>query len=170
MCIIRKKTELINRIMTFIETGKITTSPTIPAVSLAKNYPIQPLAPASLMLYGEYKNDLKTRAFFKSLLGNQFHFTAYGIDWLNERWLQGKPPTYQEFADYWTAETKERKQVKAALKDEWMFIRFMQSVEKINPNTSKEDLLYGWKALQAQKAAKAQTLLNTAIKKMTTPL
>lgn len=165
-----KKTELINRIMTFIETGRIITSPTLPASSRAKNYPIQPLAPASLMLYGEYKNDLKTRAFFQSLIGAQFHFTAYGIDWLNDRWLEGKPPTYQEFADYWTTETKQRKQVKAAPKDEWMFIRFMQSMEKTEPNASQKDLLEAWKLLQAQKALEAQKLLQIAIKKPTTAM
>ena len=77
-----KKTELINRIMEFIKTGEVITLPKIPVKSRAKNNPIQPLEASSLMLHGEYKNDLKTRVFFKHLIGLHFHFTAFGIDWL----------------------------------------------------------------------------------------
>ena len=69
----------------------------------------QDLHPDALMLYGSYKNDAATRAFFKTLIGSHFHYTAFGIDWLNDRWIAGKPPTYQEFADYWIAESERRK-------------------------------------------------------------
>lgn len=159
-----KKAELINRIMAFIQTGRIKMLPKIPAQSLAKNHPIQVLEASSLMLYGAYKNDLKTRDFFKTLIGHHFHFTAFGIDWLNERWLQGKPPTHQEFADFWIKETARRKQEKPKPKDEWMFIRFMQKMEKIEPQASKEDLLHAWKELQAQKAKQAYELLKQVAK------
>ena len=56
------------------------------------------------MLKGGYKNDLKTRIFFKSIIGDYFHFTAFGIDWLKEQWMKGEPPTYKKFADMWTKE------------------------------------------------------------------
>ena len=107
------KGELISRIMVYVKTGEIEPLKTIPAKSLAKNHPIQELNKKSLMLYGSYKNDLKTRNFFKSLIGPQFHYTAFGIDWLNERWLNGNPPTYQEFADYWIEENAKRNKQKA---------------------------------------------------------
>jgi hypothetical protein len=96
----------------------------MPATSLAQNYPQQTLSASSLMLYGSYKNDALTRAFFISLIGPQFHFTAFGIDWLKQRWHEGKPPTYQEFAHYWIDETQKRTDKKAAPKQEWAFINF----------------------------------------------
>lgn len=67
-----KKALLINRILTFIQSGRIVAIPQIPAKSKAKNYPIQPLSPTGRMLYGAYKNDLKTREFFKKLIGSYF--------------------------------------------------------------------------------------------------
>jgi len=163
-----KKTQRIERILMFIQTGKVTKQPHIPAQSLAKNHPPQPLDAASLMLKGGYKNDAQTRAFFKQLIGSHFHFTAFGIDWLNERWQKGNPPTYQEFADYWVAETERRAQQKQKPKDEWMFIRFMQQMKTSKPNASKDDLMEAWKALQAQKAQEARRLLQKAATKLAT--
>ena len=79
---------------------------------------------------------------------------------LNERWLQGNPPTYQEFADYWITETEQRKKEKPKPKDEWMFIRFMQKMKKLEPNARKGDLVYAWKTLQAQKAKEAYSVIR----------
>ncbi len=159
-----KKALLIERILTLIKDGIVILVPQAPVASLAKNHPIQSLSPSSLMLYGSYKNDLKTRNFFKKLIGPQFHFTAFGIDWLNEHWLQGKPPTYQEFADFWSQETAQHKQEKPKPKDEWMFIRFMQQMEKEEPEAKQEDLLHAWKQVQWQKREEGFQLLDKANK------
>lgn len=161
-----KKAELIDRILLFIYKGHTKTVPKIPAISCAKNYAAQSLNALSLMLYGGYKNDLKTRNFFKKMVGVHFHFTAFGIDWLNERWLQGNPPTYQEFADYWIQEIAQRKREKPKPKDEWMFIRFMQYMKNVEPQVSKGDLMHAWKELQAQKAKEAYQLVKKAINKL----
>ncbi len=157
-----KKAELIKQIIHFIKTAKILTVPKIPLRSQAKNYPMQPLEPSSLMLYGSYKNDAKTRSFFKKLIGPYFHFTAFGIDWLNNRWLKGQPPTYQEFVNFWVKEKTRRKNIKVKPKDEWMFIRFMQQTKKSESYASKEDLMKKWKKLQAKKSEKAFQLLKKA--------
>lgn len=154
-----KKLELINRIITFVQSGTIVQTPRIPVQSRAINHSPQPLAPKSLMLYGLYKNDAQARTFFKQLIGQHFHFTAFGIDWLNERWLTGNPPTYQEFADFWIAETARRKQEKPAPKDEWMFIRFMQDMEHKYPDASKQELMHAWQQTQAEKAETVFLLL-----------
>lgn len=155
-----KKAHLIDTILIFIKNGQIIEVPQIPAQSRARSHPIQPLAPSSLMLYGEYKNDLNTRNFFKKLIGQHFHFTAFGIDWLNERWLKGDPPTYQQLADFWQEEYAQRKKEKPQPKDEWMFIRFMQKMEKENPGARKDDLLDAWKQLQEQKKNEGFQLLK----------
>jgi len=159
-----KKTELIERILVFIKEGQIKTVSLFPAQSRAKNYPFQALSLSSLILHGSYKNDLKTRNFFKQLIGPHFHFTAFGIDWLNNRWLQGKPPTYQEFADFWIQETHRRKQEGTTPKDEWMFIRFIQKMKKEEPASDKEYLMEIWKQLQKQKAKEGFQLVDKAAK------
>ncbi len=159
-----KKALLIERILTFIKERIVILVPQVPVASLAKNHPIQSLSPSSLMLYGGYKNDLKTRNFFKKLIGPHFHFTAFGIDWLNDHWLQGNSPTYQEFADFWVQETTRRKQEKPKPKDEWMFIRFMQQMEKEEPESKQEDLLHAWKQVQWQKREEGFQLLDKAKK------
>ncbi len=157
------KCELIDRILTFITTGHIQQVQKIPSQSLAKNYPYQPLSPTSLMLYGGYKNDLQTRDFFKKLIGSYFHFTAYGIDWLNDRWIKGEPPTYQEFATYWITETNQRRKTKPEPKKEWAYIKFMQYMNEAMPHASREQLMQEWKNIQAQNALTVLTLLKKAI-------
>ena len=161
-----KKIELIKRIMTFVKSGKIIENPKLSEKSLAKNYPAQYLSPDSLMLYGSYKNDARTRAFFKNLIGSHFHFTACGLDWLNDRWLKGNPPTYQEFANYWIEETKRHKLENPKPKDEWQFINFLQQMNKENPPLAKDDLMVKWKQLQASKLNQAKKILNKINKKL----
>lgn len=160
-----KKIDLINRIMTFVQTGEIVEYPTIPKQSRSSNYPAQALSSEALMLYGSYKNDATTREFFKKIIGSHFHFTAFGIDWLNDRWLKGNPPTYQEFANYWLKETKRREQTKSKAKDEWKYINFLQQMNKENPALSKKDLMTRWKKLQADKASIVFEILESIIKK-----
>ena len=119
-----KKSALINRILHFLQTGeKIDVTP-YPRNSVGRGASI--LAPNELMLKNIYKNDLKTRIFFKKLIGDYFHFTAFGIDWLQEAWMAGKPPTYQEFADMWRLEYKRRQEFGSQPKEEWAYIRFVQ--------------------------------------------
>ena len=86
-----KKLELISRIILFIKTGDKQSIPDLPEISCAKKGQAYELSKNSLMLKNAYKNDLKTRIFFKKLIGDYFHFTAFGIDWLNERWMHGSP-------------------------------------------------------------------------------
>lgn len=158
-----KKTELMHRIITFIKDGTVATTVTIPLSSRAKNYPPQRLAPESYMLYGSYKNDAITRDFFKKLIGPHFHFTAFGIDWLNDRWQRGLPPTYQEFAHYWQQETERRKMYKVAPKDEWAFINFVQRMKKEEPFALQDDIMHAWKETQKQQSALATTLIKKAL-------
>jgi hypothetical protein len=159
-----KKSELINRIMQYVQKGIILETPPIPAQSKSAHHPPQPLHPGALMLYGSYKNDAQTRAFFKTVVGPHFHFTAFGIDWLAHRWQEGDPPTYQEFARYWQEEYTRRKQDTPEPKKEWAYIRFLQRMQQENPHYPKGDLLSAWKKLQAAQAQQAYILLKKAIK------
>jgi hypothetical protein len=139
-----KKWQIIARIIHFIETGEKQKLPTIPKVSCAvrgTDYQLNRNAP---ILKGAYKNDLKTRLFFKKLIGDYFHFTAFGIDWINERWMDSNPPTYQEFADMWQAEYKRRKEIPATPKEEWAYINYVQQYLKKHPTSTRQNLTNAW--------------------------
>jgi hypothetical protein len=77
----------------------------------------------------------------KTLIGPHFHYTAFGIDWLNDRWMMGNPPTYQEFATYWIVENERRKKHTEDPKKEWRFINFMQEMQMTHPMTSRNDMM-----------------------------
>ncbi len=103
------KAEIIERIMHYLSTGTLLPIKPLPQTSRAMKNQSYPLRPETYILFGSYKNDAKTREFFKTLIGPHFHFTSFGIDWINARWKAGKPPTYQEFADMWQKEYEKRK-------------------------------------------------------------
>lgn len=147
------KGEIIERIKHFVTTGKILEVPEIPSVSHPRKGASYPLASGTLMLMGAYKNDAKTRAFFKKLIGPHFHFTAFGIDWLNARWKAGNPPTYQEFADMWQKEVEKRKHQKPQPKQEWALITFVQKYMEMYPNASKETVMKEWHKIREEKVA-----------------
>lgn len=144
------KKELIDRLMHYVCTGKELPPLEIPAASKATPGKVYPLAPDTLILHGAYKNDAQTRDFFKSLIGEHFHFTTYGIDWLRERWLEEDPPTYAEFAEYWQDDYEDRTLNKRAPKQEWAYNRFTQEFMKANPKTSKAEFLAAWEEKRKQ--------------------
>jgi hypothetical protein len=140
-----KKGQIIARIIYFAKTGEKQKLPQIPKKSYAVRGVDYPLNPNSLILKGAYKNDLKTRLFFKKLIGDYFHFTAFGVDWIDEQWMDGNPPTYQEFADMWRSEYKRRQETPANPKEEWAYINFVQQYLNINPTTTRDSLTNAWK-------------------------
>ncbi len=154
------KGELIESIKHFVATGNMLQSTPIPAISKAQKNQTYPLAADMLMLMGSYKNDAKTRAFFKKLIGEHFHFTAFGIDWLNICWKQGKPPTYQEFADMWQREYERRQKIKPEPKKEWAYITLVQQYGQKNPKAKKRHITDSWNKIRSEKVALVHELLK----------
>lgn len=142
--ITNKKEQLISFIFAHVMGQEVTAPQPYPEISRAQRGAHPPIALASCMLMDAYKNDLKTRAFFKKIIGSHFHFTAYGIDWLNDRWRHGNPPTYQEFASFWRQEHEKRKQEPAPLKKEWALLNFLQRYKAAYPNASKLETTRAW--------------------------
>jgi hypothetical protein len=140
-----EKIKLIENIQIYLTTGEITEQKQIPAISKAVAKIDYPLAPQTLMLKGSFKNDLKTRMFLKNIIGDHFHYTAYGIDWIKDRWMQGQPPTYAQFAQYWQSEYQARKITKATLKPEWAYLNFLDRYQKMHPTASKINVIAAWK-------------------------
>jgi len=154
-----KKT-IVLRICHFFQTGKKLAMPKFPQMSCTERGKTYPLDVDGLMLKGAYKNDLKTRLFFKSLIGNHFHFTAFGIDWLNDRWMDGRPPTYGEFAKMWGDEYKKRKETPVSPKEEWAYINFVREFLVQSPDASHSTIIQSWKAEREKERAKAYQLIE----------
>ncbi len=156
------KIALIMRIVHFLKTGQKLAIPKFPEKSCAKRG-VYPLNEDALMLKGAYKNDLKTRLFFKQMIGDHFHFTAFGIDWLNERWMEGNPPTYREFAKMWQEEFEKRQKTPAAPKEEWAYINFVQKFLLTSPAASRESIQHAWEL----ERERHKTIVYNDIKKLT---
>lgn len=148
-----KKIDLIERIWHFLTTGEVIKQAIIPEISRAQKGKAYPLKPDTLILFGSYKNDLKTRLFMKKLVGDHFHFTAFGVDWTMERWLAENPPTYQEFADFWQREYMRRKQLAASPKQEWAYLSFVQRFLQLKPKASRSEIVAAWEELREKRVA-----------------
>ncbi len=155
-----RKLDLITRIMSFLRTGKVAVPPMMPEISKAKKGHEYPLTPKAKMLLGSYKNDLKTRKFMKTLVGEHFHFTAYGQDWLKVKWLAGEPPTYSDFAAYWQKEYERRKNRKAAPKLEWAYLNFAQQFRELHPKASVNEIGKAWEGEHSRRVKETTIILD----------
>lgn len=158
-----KKGEIIKQILHFVKSGKNLTPQSIPEVSKAKKGTTYSLHPNAPILMGSYKNDENTRNFMKKLIGEHFHFTSFGQDWIKDRWLSGKPPTYQEFADFWQKEYATRKQKPARPKKEWAYLNFTQRYLRDVPDASRKEIAEAWKKERILQMKKAKELLKKAL-------
>lgn len=138
------KPELIDHILAFSMDAPPPKKKEYPQKSCAQKETAIKLLPSSLILYGHYKNDLKTRKFFKKIIGPHFHFTVFGHDWIKQRWADGLPPTYQEFADFWQQEHLLRKSKKSPLKKEWAYLNFIRRHLKKYPKSSQKETTLAW--------------------------
>jgi len=163
LCEKGKKLDLILRIRHFAETGKKGVRPKFPKAACGEKGQKIEIAVDSLMLRGVYKNDLKNRLFFKGLIGDHFHFTAFGIDWLNKRWMDGDPPTYGEFAYMWETEWARRKRCFVPPKEEWAYINFVQNYDSQHPNASRTHMMQAWARERDRHVKRVESLLERVL-------
>jgi len=147
-----RKVLLIGRLKQYLLTGQCWAGHIIPSASRACKGQVYELAPETLILYGAYKNNRKTRVFLKSLIGRHFHFTAAGIDWITGRWHDGNPPTYGEFAAWWRADYQRGPR---PLKKEWAFLNFVRA----HPHLPQREVLELWKQHRADISQRVFALL-----------
>ncbi len=155
-----KKGAILERIKHFLVTGKILQPKELPEISKAKSGKKYPLHAETPILSGSYKNDTATRNFLKKIIGDHFHFTAFGQDWILERWQKGKPPTYLEFANFWQKEYLKRKNSEANPKQEWAYLNFMRRFQKEFPEATKQDIAKKWEKRRKEEVEKAQLILS----------
>ena len=155
-----KKAHLIASITHFIKTGKQLSQEKIPSSSRKQSNQHYPLAPDTLIVYGSFKNDLATRIFLKKLIGNHFHYTAFGIDWIKQRWLDGNPPTYAEFAHFWQQEYVKRQGKQLLEKPEWAYLNFLKNFKEKNPSAPRDKALAAWEESRLQHKNNALALIR----------
>jgi hypothetical protein len=158
---LKRKNDLIENIITFVTTG--TVSIQRPAqIKKPKNY-VQhaELTPQTQMVQGIYKNGTKEREFLEKLIGNHFHFTVFGLEWLAEQWENDISPTYQEFADMWVREYMLYKSgMKQYHKQEWQYINFVKNFIAENPNATQKNILSEWKKHRLLHKERVLQILN----------
>jgi hypothetical protein len=155
---------LIVSIVQFIQYGTVPSKKVIPASSCKQADQEYRLHPEALMVYGAFKNDLITRIFLKKLIGNHFHYTVFGLDWIKARWFEGKPPTYAEFAHFWQDEYTRRQGKSQDLKPEWAYLNFAREFKKNYPDASKNTLLDAWESIRKKHTDRVLSLLRKSIK------
>ena len=157
-----KKLDFILRILAYLKSGVKQELIPFPEGSKAKKHETYPIARDTKMMMGSYKNDRATRTFFQSLIGEHFHFTVFGLDWLEEKWRLGEPPTYAEFASFWKAEYERRQTEKSPLKKEWAYLNFVQRCKEEFPYFSSAEINRAWEEERNLHVQKAYKILNEA--------
>ena len=155
-----QKIDKIDRILAFLKTGTVSKPSPLPPISQAQKNVTYPLVPETLILSGSYKNDPITRGFMKGLVGDHFHFIAFGQEWIKQRWRQGKPPTYSEFAIFWQGEYVARQNKKASPKKEWAYLNFVQKYCQEHQTFTRQQLIESWEKHRTAQVKKAKSILK----------
>ncbi|MEQ9116183.1 MAG: DUF6434 domain-containing protein [Rickettsiales bacterium] len=151
-----KKGEVIKGILAFFS-GDTVAAKAIPKASIAKPEDNLSLNSEALILKNLYKNNDETREFMKQLAGEDFHFTAAGQDWIKNRWMEGNPPTYKEFAEFWKGYKVSKKEKP---KDEWAYLNFIQQQSKLNSKLSMNKIKAKWAKHRMEQVNKAKEIIR----------
>jgi len=147
---------IANNIIAFLSTGKQIYVAKVPAISKAKPNTTYPIHKNALMLKGNFKNTGKHKEFLKQLIGNNYKTKVAGIDWLNKRWLQGNPPTYAQFAEFYKTIANQPLQEKASLR----LNNFTKNYAKQNPNASMQQITQKWEEVRLHHKQITLNLVN----------
>ena len=80
--------------------------------------------------------------YIKRLTKNKrFYFTYLSTCWLQYRWVEGKPPTYKEFALYCEQQFKNPTKMDIP---ECCYIRFISAQSQASPHISRKQLMALW--------------------------
>jgi len=133
------KNDMTQRIYEYLKTGKIVTP------TKKKKNKIQtintPLSPDS-EIPGEYTNDERHRAFFKSEIGDHFKFNVPFMNWMKTN--SGK--TYKEAIFEWNRIITEKKRgQKTEIASQFQYNQYTRDFFKANPEAKKSDAIKCWK-------------------------
>ncbi len=145
------KDELLRRIDLFLRTGR---RPKTRAASAPRRGAKRPGPLTVRTVVGDdFRCDAGTRAFFKSVIGEHFHFTAHLQQFRRERIGRGERLTYGDLAREWIAEHERRKDknYKSELSRSWEYITFVRAFfadKRRNAGRSMGDAAKAWNEIR----------------------
>jgi len=135
------KIEISNRIIEYLETGKIPKTETIKRKKLPKaSTPIT----KETIIGVEYRSYKEKKDFFVSIIGRKFHFTAHLLDYFKRN--AGKK-TYSDMVNEWHKERELEKDptfVKE-IAPQFEYNTYIRDFLKDNRNKSRRDAIKYWK-------------------------
>ena len=99
-----------------------------------------------------YKNDLKTRFFFKKHIGNHFHFTAHLMKFIKNKHETGKEITYEDLIKEWKDEYKRKQNpdYKTKIGKTFEYNQFIRDFFTNNKGKKLSDAIRAWKKIKSE--------------------
>jgi hypothetical protein len=136
------KIDIADKIAGYLRTGKIESKNTSKGEKIKKG--IQKI-PESIndVIPDNYTSSQLFREYFKSIIGQQFHFTAYMKKYINGH--QGI--TFKEYADEWQAEYERRKNknYKPKIMKSCEYNQYIRDFFEDNPDKTRGEAIKYWK-------------------------
>lgn len=135
------KIEITNRISEYLKTGKVTKIEPKKSIKLPK--PTHPITKETIIGI-EYRSYKEKKDFFQSVIGKQFHFTVYLLDFFKQN--AGKK-TYSDFINEWYKEQELKKDPNFVKKiaPQFEYNTYIREFLNNNPDKSKSDAIKYWK-------------------------
>lgn len=137
-----RKLELKSRIEHFLKTGKVESKNTNKDGKTNKS--IQKI-PENIndVIPDNYTSSQLFREYFKTIIGKQFHFTAYMMKYINDH----PGITFREYANEWLAENKRRKNknYKPKIMKSCEYNQYIRDFFENNSKYSLTDAIKCWK-------------------------
>ena len=141
------KIEISNRIIEYLETGKIPKIKTQKQKKLPK--PTHPITKETIIGI-EYRSYKEKKEFFQSVIGKQFHFTVHLLDYFKHN--AGKK-TYSDLINecYKEQELKKDPDFVKEIAPQFEYNTYIRDFLKDNPNKSKKDAIEYWKIKRSRR-------------------
>ncbi len=135
------KIEIANRIIAYLETGKIAKPQTKRQKKLPK--PTKPLT-LETIIGVDYRTYREKKEFLQSVVGKQFHFTIHLLDFFKQN--VGKK-TYGDIVDAWYEEQalKSDPNFVKEIAPQFEYNQYIRDFTKANPNRTRKDAIKYWK-------------------------
>ncbi len=135
------KIEITNRIIEYLETGKITKLKTTRQKKLPK--PTKPLT-LDTIIGVDYRSYKEKKEFLQSIIGKQFHFTVHLLNFFKQN--VGKK-TYGDIVDEWykEQELKSDPNFVKEIAPQFEYNKYIRDFMKANPHRTRKDAIKYWK-------------------------
>ncbi|TMM56795.1 cytoplasmic protein [Maribacter algarum] len=134
------KIEISNRIIAYLETGKIPKTKSIKRQKLPN--PTEPITKETIIGI-EYRSYREKKAFFKAIVGNKFHFTTHLLDYFKKN--TGKK-TYSDLINEWHKEQRLKRDPNflKVIAPQFEYNTYIRDFLKDNPNKTRNDAIKFW--------------------------